>query len=62
MIIGLVSLEQTHVATLVQGTLGYLDPEYLHTGPLTDRSDVDSFGVVLAELLTGMKPIFEGHK
>ncbi|KAH0634780.1 hypothetical protein KY284_037566 [Solanum tuberosum] len=56
----LVPLEQTHVATLVQGTLGYLDPEYLHTGQLTDRSDVYSFGVVLAELLTGMKPILRG--
>ncbi|KAK4731137.1 hypothetical protein R3W88_024125 [Solanum pinnatisectum] len=56
----LVPLEQTRVATLVQGTLGYLDPEYLHTGQLTDRSDVYSFGVVLAELLTGMKPILRG--
>ncbi|KAH0638868.1 hypothetical protein KY285_035454 [Solanum tuberosum] len=45
---------------LIQGTLGYLDPEYLHTGQLTDRSDVYSFGVVLAELLTGMKPILRG--
>ena len=42
-----VPLDQTQVATLVQGT----------TGQLFDKSDVYSFGILLLELTTGKKVI-----
>ncbi|PRQ54221.1 putative protein kinase RLK-Pelle-WAK family [Rosa chinensis] len=60
----LVPLGQTQLTTLLQGTIGYLDPEYLYNSQLTDKSDVFSFGVILAELLTGKTPLIfeEGRK
>ncbi|KAF3606944.1 hypothetical protein DY000_02045500 [Brassica cretica] len=53
-----VTVDQTHLTTLVAGTFGYMDPEYFLSSQYTDKSDVYSFGVVLVELITGEKPLY----
>ncbi|XP_020225141.2 probable serine/threonine-protein kinase PIX13 [Cajanus cajan] len=48
---------QSHVTTRVMGTYVYAAPEYIVTGHLYVKSDVYGFGVVLLEILTGMRAL-----
>ncbi|KAK3439946.1 hypothetical protein EUGRSUZ_B00286 [Eucalyptus grandis] len=47
--------EKSHLSTGIAGTLGYMAPEYLVKGQLTEKADVYSFGVLVLEILSGRK-------
>ncbi|KAJ6958528.1 hypothetical protein NC653_040242 [Populus alba x Populus x berolinensis] len=47
----------SHVTGNVMGTYGYVGPEYKNGGKLYVKSDVYSYGVVLMEMLTGLRAI-----
>ncbi|GJT36521.1 cysteine-rich receptor-like protein kinase 2 [Tanacetum coccineum] len=47
--------DKSHISTAIAGTLGYMAPEYLAHGQLTEKADVYSFGVLLLEVVTGME-------
>ncbi|XP_010251164.1 PREDICTED: cysteine-rich receptor-like protein kinase 42 [Nelumbo nucifera] len=47
--------DKTHISTGIAGTLGYMAPEYLVRGQLTEKADVYSFGVLVLEIVCGRK-------
>ncbi|CAL9060131.1 serine/threonine-protein kinase-like protein At1g28390 [Musa acuminata AAA Group] len=57
--VGLSSRDGHEAAVLPQpaGTMGYLDPAYVHPEDVSTSTDVYSFGVVLLEVLSGREAI-----
>jgi Protein kinase domain/D-mannose binding lectin len=51
----LLTPEQSGLFTTMRGTRGYLAPEWLSNTPISDRTDVYSFGMVLLEIIRGRK-------
>ncbi|KAK2646561.1 hypothetical protein Ddye_021756 [Dipteronia dyeriana] len=48
----------THHAVIpIEGTFGYLAPEYFMHGIVDEKTDVFAFGVLLLEIITGRKPV-----
>ncbi|MFS7994883.1 putative protein kinase RLK-Pelle-DLSV family [Helianthus anomalus] len=47
--------DMSHISTAIAGTLGYMAPEYLALGQLTEKADVYSYGVLLLEVVTGLQ-------
>ncbi|KAF8668134.1 hypothetical protein HU200_052425 [Digitaria exilis] len=43
----------TTAEVVVMGTYGYVDPEYVATGIISEKTDVYGFGIVLLEIING---------
>ncbi|XP_008649611.1 cysteine-rich receptor-like protein kinase 2 isoform X7 [Zea mays] len=47
--------DQSHLSTGLAGTFGYMAPEYIVHGQLTEKADIYSYGVLILEIVTGRK-------
>ncbi|KAJ1398249.1 Serine/threonine-protein kinase, active site [Sesbania bispinosa] len=50
-----VAENKSHPSTGIVGTLGYMAPEYVTQGQLTEKADVYAFGVMVIEIVCGKK-------
>ncbi|XP_057826660.2 probable receptor-like serine/threonine-protein kinase At5g57670 [Cryptomeria japonica] len=51
-----------HSVTPIEGTFGYLAPEYFLHGIVDEKTDVFAFGVLLLEIISGRRPIDASEK
>ncbi|GAB2291464.1 hypothetical protein Dimus_025719 [Dionaea muscipula] len=53
----------THHSILpIEGTVGYMAPEYFSHGIVDEKTDVFAFGVFLLELISGKSPVDASHE
>ncbi|KAG2254199.1 hypothetical protein Bca52824_084335 [Brassica carinata] len=58
----LLNVGDSHVSTVIAGTIGYVAPEYGQTWQATTRGDVYSYGVLVMELATGRRAVDGGEE
>ncbi|KAF3437490.1 hypothetical protein FNV43_RR20243 [Rhamnella rubrinervis] len=56
------SNEEDVIATCLVGTPGYIPPESVRELQMTSKTDVFAFGVVMAELITGLRAVIRDNR